>query len=135
MAELKTKPNRADVGKFIDSIADAGKRRDSRALLAMMQEITGAKPRMWGASIVGFGTYHYRYASGREGDWFVTGFSPRKQALTVYLMCDVSTQQPLLDKLGKYKIGKSCLYIKKLADIDETVLRQLIARRRAEQAS
>ena len=135
MAELKTKPNRADVGKFIDSIADAGKRRDSRALLAMMQEITGAKPRMWGASIVGFGTYHYRYASGREGDWFVTGFSPRKQALTVYLMCDVSTQQPLLDKLGKYKIGKSCLYIKKLADIDEAVLRQLIARRRAEQAS
>ena len=134
MAELKTKPNRADVGKFIDSIADAGKRRDSRALLAMMQEITGAKPRMWGASIVGFGTYHYRYASGREGDWFVTGFSPRKQALTVYLMCDVSTQQPLLDKLGKYKIGKSCLYIKKLADIDEAVLRQLIARRRAEQA-
>ncbi len=134
MAELKTKPNRADVGKFIDSIADAGKRRDSRALLAMMQEITGAKPRMWGASIVGFGTYRYRYASGREGDWFVTGFSPRKQALTVYLMCDVSTQQPLLDKLGKYKIGKSCLYIKKLADIDEAVLRQLIARRRAEQA-
>ena len=134
MAELKTKPNRADVGKFIDSIADAGKRRDSRALLAMMQEITGAKPRMWGASIVGFGTYHYRYASGREGDWFVTGFSPRKQALTVYLMCDVSTQQPLLDKLGKYKIGKSCLYVKKLADIDEAVLRQLIARRRAEQA-
>ena len=134
MAELKTKPNRADVGKFIDSITDAGKRRDSRALLAMMQEITGAKPRMWGASIVGFGTYHYRYASGREGDWFVTGFSPRKQALTVYLMCDVSTQQPLLDKLGKYKIGKSCLYIKKLADIDEAVLRQLIARRRAEQA-
>ena len=134
MAELKTKPTRADVGKFIDSIADAGKRRDSRALLAMMQEITGAKPRMWGASIVGFGTYHYRYASGREGDWFVTGFSPRKQALTVYLMCDVSTQQPLLDKLGKYKIGKSCLYIKELADIDEAVLRQLIARRRAEQA-
>ena len=134
MAELKTKPNRADVGKFIDSIADAGKHRDSRALLAMMQEITGAKPRMWGASIVGFGTYHYRYASGREGDWFVTGFSPRKQALTVYLMCDVSTQQPLLDKLGKYKIGKSCLYVKKLADIDEAVLRQLIARRRAEQA-
>ncbi len=134
MAELKTKPNQADVEKFIASVEDARKRRDSRALLVMMQEITGARPRMWGDSIVGFGTYHYRYASGREGDWFITGFSPRKQALTVYLMCDVSAQQPLLNKLGKYKIGKSCLYVKKLEDIDEAVLRELIARRWAEQA-
>ncbi len=135
MAELKTKPNQADVNAFIDSIADARKRRDSFALLGMMKEITGAQPRMWGDSIVGFGTYHYRYASGREGDWFITGFSPRKQALTVYLMCDVSTQQPLLDKLGKYKIGKSCLYVKKLEDIDEAVLRKLIERLWAEHAS
>ena len=135
MAELKTKPNRADVSKFINSIEDARKRRDSLALLGMMKEITGAQPQMWGDSIVGFGTYHYRYASGREGDWFITGFSPRKQALTVYLMCDVSAQRPLLDKLGKYKIGKSCLYVKKLADIDEAVLRKLIERGWAAHAS
>lgn len=96
MAELKTKPNQASVKQFIDAIADETKRRDSRALLKMMKDITGAGPKMWGESIVGFGNYHYRYASGREGDWFITGFSPRKQAMTVYLMCDVSVHQPLL---------------------------------------
>ncbi len=134
MAELKTKPNRADVREFIDSIENAPKRRDSLILLGILKEITGVSPCMWGDSIVGFGTYHYRYASGREGDWFITGFSPRKQALTVYFMCDISVQQPLLDKLGKYKISKSCLYIKKLKDIDEAVLRKLIEWQWAEQA-
>lgn len=134
MAELKTKPNRADVRKFLDSIEDARKRRDSLTLLGVMEEISGARPTMWGDGIVGFGTYRYRYASGREGEWFVTGFSPRKQALTVYLMCDLAAEQPLLDKLGKYKLGKSCLYVKKLEDIDEAVLRKLIERRWAEKA-
>ena len=134
MAELKTRPNRADARKFLDSIEDARKRRDSLTLLGVMEEISGARPTMWGDGIVGFGTYRYRYASGREGEWFVTGFSPRKQALTVYLMCDLAAEQPLLDKLGKYKIGKSCLYVKKLEDIDEAVLRQLIERRWAEKA-
>ena len=134
MAELKTKPNRADVRKFLDSIEDARKRRDSLTLLGVMEEISGARPTMWGDGIVGFGTYRYRYASGREGEWFVTGFSPRKQALTVYLMCDLAAEQPLLDKLGKYKLGKSCLYVRKLEDIDEAVLRQLIERHWAEKA-
>ncbi len=134
MAELKTRPNRADVRKFLDSIEDARKRRDSLTLLGVMEEISGARPTMWGDGIVGFGTYRYRYASGREGEWFVTGFSPRKQALTVYLMCDLAAEQQLLDKLGKYKLGKSCLYVKKLEDIDEAVLRKLIERRWAEKA-
>lgn len=134
MAELKTRPNRADVRKFLDSIEDARKRRDSLTLLGVMEEISDARPTMWGDGIVGFGTYRYRYASGREGEWFVTGFSPRKQALTVYLMCDLAAEQPLLDKLGKYKLGKSCLYVKKLEDIDEAVLRKLIERRWAEKA-
>lgn len=135
MAELKTKPNRAGVMQFIDSIGDARKRQDSRTLLEMMQTITGAKPTMWGDSIVGFGSYRYRYRSGREGTWFVTGFSPRKQTLTVYFVCDVSTHRPLLHKLGKHKIGKSCLYFKTLADIDEAVLHKLIAQHWAEQSS
>lgn len=134
MAELKTRPNRADVGKFLDSIEDERKRRDSLTLLGIMEEISGVRPTMWGDGIVGFGTYRYRYASGREGEWFVTGFSPRKQALTVYLMCDIAAEQQLLNRLGKYRIGKSCLYVKKLEDIDEAVLRQLIERRWAERA-
>ncbi len=134
MAELKTKPNKASVKQFIDAIDDEAKRRDSRALLKMMKGITGARPKMWGESIVGFGDYHYRYASGREGDWFITGFSPRKQAMTVYLMCDISVHQPLLANLGKYKIGKSCLYFKKLVDIDEAILRKLIEAQWAEQS-
>lgn len=134
MAELKTRPNRADVGKFLDSIEDERKRRDSLTLLGIMEEISGVRPTMWGDGIVGFGTYRYSYASGREGEWFITGFSPRKQALTVYLMCDIAAEQQLLNRLGKYRIGKSCLYVKKLEDIDEAVLRQLIERRWAERA-
>ncbi len=134
MAELKTKPNKASVKQLIDAIDDEAKGRDSRALLKMMKGITGARPKMWGESIVGFGDYHYRYASGREGDWFITGFSPRKPAMTVYLMCDISVHQPLLANLGKYKIGKSCLYFKKPADIDQAVLRKLIETQWAEQS-
>ena len=126
MAQLKTKPTNASVKKFIDSIDDEKRRRDSRAILAMMKEITGKRPKMWGPSMVGFGTYHYKYQTGREGDLFLTGFSPRKQALTVYIMSGFKNYEALLKKLGKYKTGKSCLYIKKLEDIDRTTLRELI---------
>ncbi len=128
MAELKTKQNSASVNDLINSIEDEKRRKDCRTVLAMMQEITGDKPKMWGESIIGFGSYHYRYESGREGDWFLTGFSPRKQALTLYIMSGLKGAQALLKKLGKYKTGKSCLYINKLEDIDLATLRELIAR-------
>ena len=112
--------------KFLDGIKDEKKREDSFAVLEMMKKITGEQPTMWGESMVWFGSYHYKYASGREGDWFLTGFSPRKQALTLYLMCGLEKQAALLKKLGKYKTGKSCLYIKKLEDVDTAVLKELI---------
>ena len=93
----------------------------------MMKEVTGAEPQMWGPSIVGFGAYHYKYESGREGDWFLVGFSPRKQNLTLYIMAGFKRYEELLAKLGKHKTGKSCLYLNKLADVDEEVLRQMVA--------
>ncbi len=126
MAELKTKPNSASVKDFIDGIEDERKRKDARAILKLMKEVTGKRPKMWGASIVGFGTYHYKYASGREGDWFVAGFSPRKQNLTLYIMSGFKGHDKLLAKLGKHKTGKSCLYINKLEDVNMTVLRELV---------
>lgn len=126
MAELKTKPNDGDVAAFLNAVADNQKRADCFTLLEMMREITGEAPKMWGGSIVGFGSFHYKYESGREGDWFVAGFSPRKQNLTLYIMAGFDRYEELLQKLGKHKTGKSCLYLKKLADVDETVLRELI---------
>ena len=128
MAELKTKKNNASVKQFLDSIDDEQKRKDSLAVLEMMKKITGEKPKMWGTSIVGFGNYHYKYASGREGDWFVTGFSPRKQALTLYIMSGFSEYDALLKKLGKFKTGKACLYVKQLDDVHLATLRELIKR-------
>ena len=128
MSDLKTKPTAASVNAFIDAIDDERKREDARAVAAMMAEVTGAPPKMWGSSIVGFGRYHYRYASGREGDFMETGFSPRKRALTLYIMAGFSDYEGLLARLGKFSIGKSCLYIKRLADVDETVLRELVER-------
>ena len=128
MAELKTQPTTASVTAFLNAVDDPQKRRDAKEVLALMKEITGKKPEMWGTSIVGFGTYHYRYASGREGDWPVTGFSPRKRDLTIYVMLGFSRYQALMKKLGKYKTGKSCLYLKRLDDVDRKVLRQLITR-------
>ena len=128
MADLKTRQNNAGVKKFLDSVEDVQKRKDSLAVLEMMQKITGEKPKMWGTSIVGFGNYHYKYASGREGDWFVTGFSPRKQALTLYIMSGFSEYDALLKKLGKFKTGKSCLYVKQLDDVHLGTLRELIKR-------
>ena len=128
MSDLKTKPTTASVNAFINAIDDERKREDARAVAAMMAEITDAPPKMWGSSIVGFGSYHYRYASGREGDFMETGFSPRKRALTLYIMAGFSDYEGLLARLGKFSTGKSCLYIKRLADVDETVLRELIDR-------
>jgi hypothetical protein len=126
MAELKTTPNQQSVTEFLDSVEDEKKRADGYALLELMQEVTGESPRMWGDSIVGFGSYHYRYASGREGDWFLTGFSPRKQNLTLYIMAGFDRYDALLEQLGKHKTGKSCLYIKRLEDVDPQALRQLV---------
>ena len=126
MAELKTKINDADVEAFLNGIEDEKRRKDSFAVLELMKKITKAEPKMWGASIVGFGNYHYKYQSGREGDWFVSGFSPRKQNLTFYIMSGFSRYDELLAKLGKHKTGKSCLHINKLEDVDLDVLADMI---------
>lgn len=126
MAELKTKQNDASVMDFLQSVENEQRRSDSLRLLRIMQEVTGEEPKMWGPSIVGFGSYHYRYESGREADWMLTGFSPRKQALTAYIMAGFDRYDELMAKLGTYTTGKSCLYLKKLDDVDESVLRELI---------
>ena len=126
MAELKTKPHKADVDTFLSAILDDRKRADAYAVLELMRSVTKLEPVMWGASMVGFGSYHYKYASGREGDWFLTGFSPRKDNLTLYLMTGFEPYPDLLAKLGKFKTGKSCLYIKSLDDIHLPTLKNLI---------
>ena len=124
---MKTTPTTASVDAFLDALDDAAKQDDSRAVAAMMTEITGAPATMWGTSIVGFGNYHYRYASGREGDFFEAGFAPRKRALTLYVMAGFAQYETLLERLGKFTTGKSCLYVKRLADVDIGVLRELVA--------
>lgn len=126
MSENKTKPTTTSVAAFIESVEDPRKRADSHTLLKMMQQATGEKPRMWGDSIVGFGDYHYKYDSGREGNWFLVGFSPRKQNLSVYLVYDLDRLDAELQKLGRHKRGKGCLYIKRLNDINQTVLARMI---------
>ncbi len=126
MAELKTRVNDASVKDFLNDVEDDQKRQDCFDLVDLMTDITGEEPKMWGPSIVGFGSYRYRYDSGREGDWMQVGFSPRKQALTLYIMSGFSRYQKLMAKLGKHKTGKSCLYIKRLSDVDGDVLRELI---------
>lgn len=125
-AELKTKPTTDSVAKFLAAIADKDDRADCKKIADMMAKETKSKPKMWGSSIVGFGEYHYVGASGREGDWFMVGFSPRKQALSVYLMGGLEHQAALLAKLGKHKTGKGCLYINNLEDIDFTVLTKMV---------
>lgn len=126
MSELKTKPTHQSVTAFLNAIEDAQVRKDCKQISKMMSEATGNKPKMWGTSIVGFGSYHYKYASGREGDMPLTGFSPRKQNLTVYIMPGFDRYDTLMKKLGKYKTGKSCLYFKKLEDVDQRVLKELV---------
>ena len=128
MADLKTKPNDQDVNAFLNAIPNEQRRQDSFTILELMKQVTGAEPKMWGDSIVGFGSYHYRYASGREGVMPLTGFSPRKQNLTLYIMAGFDEYDDLMGKLGKYKTGKSCLYIKKIEDVDLDTLRELVER-------
>ena len=122
----KTRATDADVENFLAAIPDPGRREDCQRIRALMEAATGAPARLWGPSIVGFGVYHYRYESGREGDWMVTGFSPRKNDLTLYIMPGFARYEALMAKLGKHKTGKSCLYIKRLADVDMAVLETLV---------
>ncbi|HSK74114.1 MAG TPA: DUF1801 domain-containing protein [Pyrinomonadaceae bacterium] len=126
MAELKTKQTEADVKEFLNGVSDEKRREDCFTVLELMKKITGEEPKMWGASIIGFGNYKYKYESGREGEWFVAGFSPRKQNLTLYMMPGFSRYEELFSKLGKHKTGKSCLYINKLEDVNLDVLREMI---------
>ncbi|MEQ8629473.1 DUF1801 domain-containing protein [Ekhidna sp.] len=126
MAELKTQPNDLDVESFINTIEPESKRDDAWEVLKLMKKVTGEEPVMWGSSIVGFGKYKYVYESGREGEWMLTGFSPRKQAMTLYLMSGYEKMDDLMQKLGKYKSSVSCLYIKRHSDIDLDVLEEMV---------
>ncbi|SRR5690606_11806294 len=128
MAQLKTQPHGGDVTAFLNQVDDAEKRADCFTLLQMMQEVTGEPPVMWGDAMVGFGRYRYKYASGREGEWFLTGFAPRKQNLTVYIIAGFEDYEGLLARLGKHRTSVSCLYVKRLADVDLDVLRELVTR-------
>ena len=126
MSTLKTRQNDDSVIEFLESVDDDQRREDAFRALEIFTDVTGEPARMWGSAIIGFGEYHYVYESGREGDWMKTGFSPRKNALTLYIMSGFDRFDELMNKLGKYKTGKSCLYVKKLDDVDESVLRELI---------
>lgn len=126
MAEAKTKPTTENVKDFLNKISDEERRADCFQVAQIMEEVTGEKPKMWGPSIVGFGSYHYKYDSGREGDWLMTGFSPRKKDLTLYLMTGLAKHDDLLEKLGKHSHAKSCLYIKRLSDVHIPTLKKLI---------
>ncbi len=124
--ELKTKLNDASVEKFLKGVKDKRKQEDSFKLVDIFIKATKEKPKMWGSSIVGFGSYHYKYASGQEGDWMISGFSPRKDSFSIYAMSGIDNFIKQLEKLGKYKTGKSCIYIKSLDDVDVEVLKNLI---------
>ena len=128
MADNKTKPTKVSVAGFINALTDPAKRADAKALVKLMQSAAGEKPKMWGPSIIGFGTYHYKYESGREGDMPLIGFSPRKAANVLYGLHGSSDSKALLAKLGKHTTGKGCLYIKKLADVDQQVLAAMAAK-------
>lgn len=126
MPDIKTKKNKASVEEFLSGVENQKRKEDSIVVLELMKKITNSEPSMWGTSIIGLGKYHYKYASGRENDWFLTGLSPRKQSLTLYIMNGFSRYDEILGRLGKYKTGKSCLYINKIEDIDLKVLDELI---------
>lgn len=132
MAEMKTKPTGASVKAFLDAVEDEARRKDAKALAALMKRVTGCSPKMWGPSIVGYGSYHYEYASGHSGDMCLVGFSPRRGELSVYLMVVGEEGEKLFAALGKHRRGKACLYIRRLADVDLAVLEQLVARSFAE---
>ncbi|MDP1848940.1 MAG: DUF1801 domain-containing protein [Solirubrobacteraceae bacterium] len=128
MAELKTQPTDDDVEAFLAAIPDERRRTDAQAICALMSELSGKPPVIWGTGLVGFGSYSYTYASGRAGEWFAVGFAPRKQALTLYIMDGFGAYEGLLARLGPHKTGKSCLHVKRLADVDDDVLRELVTR-------
>lgn len=128
MAEQKTKPSDESVDAFLGAVEDPARRAECLALVEMMREATGLEPRLWGGSMVGFGSYHYKYASGHEGNSFLVGFAPRKKELTLYFMGGLEPQRESLAKLGKHKTGKGCLYLKRLADVDLGVLHEMVAR-------
>jgi hypothetical protein len=127
MAEMKTKVNDASVEEFLSNVEDEQKRKDCFEIVKIMRQVTRKEPKMWGPAIIGFGSYHYKYESGREGDMPQIAFSPRKQNLTLYVGLGNNSDEPLLKKLGKYTTGKGCLYIKKLTDVDRNILQELIA--------
>ena len=126
MTQLKTQPNDQKVEDYLNTVEPQQKREDCFAILKLMQEVTGEPAKMWGSSIVGFGQYHYKYESGREADWFITGFASRSKNITLYIMAGFDNYDELMRKLGKHSTGKSCLYIKKLEDVDQAVLRELV---------
>jgi hypothetical protein len=126
MAENKTKPTKLSVAAFIEALTDRTRRADAKTLVRLMQRATAEKPKMWGPSIIGFGSYHYKYDSGREGDMLLIGFSPRKAAIVLYNMGGFSGSEALRAKLGKHTTGKGCLYIEKLAEVDQQVLEALV---------
>ena len=126
MSSNKTIETSASVENFINAVDSEQKRKDSWEMIEMMTRVTGSEPKMWGSSLIGFGSYHYKYASGREGDFFITGFSPRKTALTVYIMPGFDRYEEQLEKLGPFKTGKSCLYLKNLDVVDRGVLEEII---------
>lgn len=126
MSEQQTKPTDASVESFLAGVPNAGKRADANGLIEIMTAVTGEPPVMWGASIIGFGSYHYRYLTGHEGDAPLVGFSPRAKAHSLYLSCDLSQYSDTLNQLGKHRIGKGCLYITRLSNVDEAVLEELI---------
>jgi len=128
MAEMKTQPTDESVSDYLARVSDDNRRSDCLKVLELMKDVSGAPPKMWGRTIVGFGSYRYKYPSGREGEWFITGFAPRKQNLSIHVLPGLESFGDLLPRLGKYKAGKSCLYVKRLADIDLGVLRELLAR-------
>ena len=128
MADNKTKPTKVSVAAFIDALTDQTKRADAKAIVNLMQSATGEKPKMWGPSIIGFGSYHYKHDSGREGDMPLAGFSPRKAAIVLYILTEFNDSEELLARLGKHTTGGVCLYIKKLADVDPKILETLIVR-------
>lgn len=128
MAELKTQPSEQDIDTFLAAVEDEKRREDCRTVVALMAEVTGEAPRLWGGSMIGFGSYHYVYDSGREGDWFLTGVSPRKQSLTLYILPGHERYPDLMERLGRCRTGKSCIYVKSLEDIDTEVLRELVER-------
>jgi len=132
MAEAKTKQNDLSVDAYLDAITDEARRQDCRVLIKLMSGVTKCEPKMWGTGIVGFGTYHYKYASGQEGDGCLTGFASRKGDISIYIMCGFDGHEVLLAKLGKHKMGKVCLYVRRMSDIDLLLLQQLVERSVAE---